>query len=92
MALLSAAFFATILLWEERRLEVAADRLPAIVTRDGAHLRTGNGPSYPDRVTTPLARGAEAVVLFRRGDWCQIELPTGEVGWLAKPELLVAVP
>jgi hypothetical protein len=51
-------------------------------------LRRGNGRSYPPRYPTPLNRGVEARRLFERGDWLQIELSGGEVGWVERAAIL----
>jgi hypothetical protein len=56
---------------------------PLVVTAEnGVLLRTGNGLSYPPRFETPLNRGVEARLLFKRGNWMQIELAGGETGWV----------
>jgi len=53
-----------------------------VITADGVPLREGNGVAYPARYDAPLNRGVEARLLFVRGDWLQIELAGGEVGWV----------
>jgi hypothetical protein len=53
-----------------------------VLSEDNVLLRRGNGLSYPARYDTPLPRGAEARLLFVRGNWLQIELAGGEVGWV----------
>jgi tetratricopeptide (TPR) repeat protein len=53
-----------------------------VVARDGVPLRKGNGESFPPWFDAPLNRGVEASLLYRRGDWLQIELAGGEVGWV----------
>jgi hypothetical protein len=45
-------------------------------------LRTGNGPSYPARLPTPLNPGTEVRRLHERGGWVQVELDPGVVGWV----------
>jgi tetratricopeptide (TPR) repeat protein len=65
-------------------------RLPLVViARDGVVLRRGNGEAYPPRHEAPLHRGVEARLLFRRGDWLQVELSGGEVGWVPAAAALV---
>lgn len=60
---------------------VAAERLP---------LRRGNGLSYPTQEEVPpLSRGMEARLLYQRGDWLQIELPGGAVGWIPEAAAVV---
>jgi hypothetical protein len=61
----------------------------AVVAEDAVELRTGNGASYPPKFGTPLHRGVEAKVLFDRGDWVQIELLTGQTGWVPRRALVI---
>jgi hypothetical protein len=71
--------------WERRQEE----RYPlVVVAEDGTLLYKGNGLSYP-RYETPLNAGVEARLLFARGDWLQIELSGGEVGWVPRKYTLV---
>ncbi len=71
--------------YEERR-----HRLPLVViAKDGVVLRKGNGEAYPPRCEASLGRGVEAWLLFRRGDWLQVELSGGEVGWAPAAAALV---
>jgi tetratricopeptide (TPR) repeat protein len=53
-----------------------------VIADDGVLLRRGNGFKYPPRSEIPLNRGVEARLLFTRGDWLQIELASGEIGWV----------
>jgi tetratricopeptide (TPR) repeat protein len=53
-----------------------------VIADDGVLLRRGNGFKYPPRSEIPLNRGVEARLLFMRGDWLQIELASGEIGWV----------
>jgi hypothetical protein len=63
-----------------------------VVAEDGVALRSGNGLAYPPRYQTPLNRGVEARLLYRRGTWLQIELAGGQVGWVPASAVLVDVP
>jgi hypothetical protein len=63
-----------------------------VAARDGVRLLRGNGPSYPPRYEARLHPGAEARSLCRRGDWLQVELSGGEVGWLPRSAVLVDEP
>ncbi len=63
-----------------------------VVKQDGVLLRKGNGRSYPPRYETPLRPGVEARLLFVRGDWLQIQLTGGEVGWVPRSAALVDTP
>ncbi len=60
----------------------------AVMARDGVYLRSGNGNLYPTRFGRPTARGMEVLVLARRGDWSQVELSGGEVGWVPSAGLI----
>jgi hypothetical protein len=64
-----------------------------VVAQDEVFLRKGNGFSYPARVEIPINRGVEARLLHRRGNWLQIELSSGEIGWIPQASaILSAVP
>jgi hypothetical protein len=60
-----------------------------VITEDGVLLRRGDGRRFPKRYETPVNRGVEARLLFERGDWLQVELSGGEVGWIARSHALV---
>jgi hypothetical protein len=59
-----------------------------VVARDGVLLRKGNGRSFPVWTDTPINRGVEARLLFRRDDWLQIELAGGEIGWVHAADVI----
>ena len=63
-----------------------------VIADDGVLLRKGNGLTYPPRYDTPVNRGVEARLLFDRGEWLQIELAGGEVGWVPRRYVLVDEP
>jgi hypothetical protein len=67
--------------WEYR--EAQAESI-VVVLQDGVSLRCGNGLSYAAKFATPVNRGVEARLLYTRGDWLQIELLTGEAGWVPR--------
>jgi hypothetical protein len=60
-----------------------------VIAEEGLLLRRGNALTFPARSSTPLPPGAEARLLFERGDWLQIELASGEVGWVPTAYTLV---
>jgi hypothetical protein len=65
--------------------ELASGRTPGqlvVVAQDGVLLRQGDGESYPAWSEWGLNVGVEAELLHRRGDWVQIALVNGEVGWI----------
>jgi hypothetical protein len=77
---------------EEMRERGATDRPLVVVADDGVLLRKGNGMAYPRRYELPVNRGVEARLLFERGDWVQIELSGGEVGWVPRAYVLIDRP
>lgn len=60
-----------------------------VIARDGVLLRRGNGMVFPPRYDTPINRGVEGRLLFERGGWVQIELSSGEIGWVPRDAVLV---
>lgn len=84
-----AALATAALLLEEESLRDTF-RVPfVVVAEDGVLLRKGNGLAYPPRAEEPLNRGVEARLLFTRGDWFQVELASGEIGWIPRAYALV---
>ncbi len=70
--------------------QAEAGRPLAVIAHDGTALRKGNGKSYPPHSEVPtLNRGVEARVRHRRGDWLQIELDGGQVGWVRQADVLL---
>lgn len=83
LALVLATVPAAYLAWDEwTRCEELHHPL-VIVAADNVALAKGNGRLYPT-YPTPLPRGVEARLRFERGDWLQIELAGGEIGWLPR--------
>lgn len=78
--------------WHEHDRVNAAKRPLVVVAAEGVLLHNGNGFGYPPRYDTPLPQGVEARLLYARGDWLQVELPGGEVGWLPREHVLVDEP
>jgi hypothetical protein len=60
-----------------------------VLAEDGVVLRKGCGQTYLPRVSTPLNRGVEARLVFSRGNWLQVELGSGEIGWVPREAVLV---
>jgi hypothetical protein len=88
-----AAALAAAALVVVHRVEQEQVAYPLVVSaRDGVLLRKGDGPAYPPRYDTPLNRGTEARRLFQRGEWLQVELAGGEVGWVSRHDVLVDTP
>lgn len=65
---------------------VSAPLDPGRVLAEPTSLRTGNGASYPARLTLPA--GIEVRELARRGGWMQVELAGGGVGWVPEQTVL----
>lgn len=88
-AFLLAGLIGGALVWQEND-DREEERHPLVViAQDGVLLRRGNGEVYPRRSDVPLPRGVEARWRFERGDWVQIELGSGEVGWVPREYVLV---
>jgi hypothetical protein len=91
-AFVFAGLFGGALAWQEAD-DRAEERHPLVViAQDGVLLRRGNGEAYPRRSDVPLPRGVEARWRFERGDWVQIELGSGEVGWVPREYVLIDRP
>jgi hypothetical protein len=75
---------------EWQRREEKAHPL-VVIAEDGVLLYKGNGTAYP-HYEAPLSAGVEARLRFERGDWLQIELAGGEVGWVPQKYALVDRP
>jgi hypothetical protein len=60
-----------------------------VVAADIVPLRQGNGTAYPWRSDSLLHAGVEARLRYVRGDWVQVELSRGEVGWLPRSAVLL---
>jgi hypothetical protein len=78
---------------EVRAAQYAQTHPLVVIAEDGVLLRRGDGLNFPPRYgSTPVNRGAEARLLFERGDWLQVELASGEVGWIPRAYALVDSP
>jgi hypothetical protein len=76
--------FALVLIFRVSDYHQAQAESVVVVSQDGIVLRVGNGLSYLPKYQTALNQGVEARLLFTRGDWLQIELLTGEAGWVPR--------
>jgi hypothetical protein len=77
---------------EGRRLQEETLHPLVVVSKDGVLLRKGDGTAFPVRYDTPINRGVEARLLFERAGWVQIELGSGEIGWVASDAVLTDRP
>lgn len=59
----------------------------AVVQRTSI-LRKGDGPSFAPRRDAPLPAGVELIIRQERGDWLQVELADGTLGWLPSVAVL----
>lgn len=65
-----------------REQAARSERALVVIAVEDVLLRRGDGLSFPPRYPTPLPRGTEARLRRERGDWLQIELTGGEIGWV----------
>lgn len=74
---------------EEARLQDQKLHPLVVIAQETGFLR-GNGLSYPAHPTIPtLYPGMEARRLFQRGDWLQVQLPGGALGWVPAEAVLI---
>ncbi len=79
---LVATLYSEFLIREEQRV-------PALVIGEpGTPLFAGNGEHYPTRLDR-LPAGVEARILTQRGEWIQIQLKGGMVGWIPASSALI---
>ena len=74
--------------------QIETDRqTPLVILTANAEFYRGNGVGYPQHPVLPvLPRGLEVRQLHRRGQWLQVRLTTGEVGWVPMGSVLVVEP
>jgi hypothetical protein len=61
-----------------------------VISQDDVLLRAGDSLKYPARYdSTRVNRGVEGYLIGRRGNWLQVELSGGEVGWIMQEFALV---
>ena len=87
-----AAGMAAGLVWEVHARRQEAAHPLVVIAQDGVKLRRGNGFRYPPRDDAILNRGVEGRWLYTRGDWYQIELAAGRVGWVPRADVLLDEP
>lgn len=86
MALANAGLLLGLTVWVEAHRPVG--RL-AVITDDGVLLRRGDALTYPPRYDTPVNRGVEGRLLTERGNWIQLEVADGAVGWVPRGYALI---
>jgi hypothetical protein len=100
------AFLCVGLALEEHDRVWEKDHPLVVIAADQVFLHKGDGRNYscydaqerawlevidtPPPNATPLQRGVEARLRFARGDWLQIELAGGEIGWVPRKSVLVS--
>jgi len=93
LSLLTTLLLASTLVLDAWRYQEEEEHPLVVLAQDGVTLRTGNGSTYPPRGRLPpLNGGVEARLLFVRGDWLQIELASGEAGWVTRDQVLLDMP
>jgi len=77
--------------WYREEMHLQRDRdQPLMVISQETSCRLGNGQSYPPLATLPtLNPGMEARRLAQRGDWLQIQMAGGVIGWVPREVVLV---
>ncbi len=91
-SLILAAGLAGLAACDAQRITQDNSQPLVVIAEDGVLLRKDNGLTYPPRYETPVNRGVEARLRFERGDWLQIELAGGEVGWVPRRYVLLDAP
>lgn len=92
VALAAAAALTALIVFATQSERRAREQPLAVIADDGVLLRKGDGRAFPARYDAPLNKGVEVRRLFQRGDWSQVELSGGEVGWVRNDALLVEDP
>jgi hypothetical protein len=88
-ALLTAGLLTFLLIQAARRVGADDAHPLVVIAEDGVLLRKGDNLAFQPRYDTPVNRGVEARLLFERDGWLQVELATGEVGWVPSEYALV---
>jgi hypothetical protein len=80
-------------LWHAERQADLDQRMPVVIVASNTAFYRGNATSYPQHTSLPiLPRGLEVRQIHRRGNWLQVRLTTGEVGWLPREQVLIVEP
>jgi hypothetical protein len=88
--LLIQAGTTTVLVYERAQRARAELAHPLVVIRAAnVKLLQGNGRDYPPRYDLSARPGVEGRLLFERDGWLQIELASGEVGWVLADQVLI---
>ncbi len=86
-----ALCFAVIFLFQMRAEKTEVEHPLVVISADQTYLHKGNHSLYPRAYDTPH-RGVEARLLQIRGDWLQIELTGGQLGWVPRKNALIDLP
>jgi hypothetical protein len=80
-------------LWQMNQRVEADHASPLVVVAENTPFYLGNATSYPPHASLPrLPRGMEVRQIHRRGDWLQVRLTTGEIGWLPAERVWIVEP
>ncbi|MGE3805493.1 MAG: hypothetical protein AB7K24_12530 [Gemmataceae bacterium] len=91
-ASLLAVAVAGLTFFEARRQAERDQHRLVVIAENDLMLRRGDAADYPANYPTPLNRGVEARLLFDGGNWLQIQLTGGEVGWVPRASTVVESP
>jgi len=75
--------------YEDQSVANAVEPPVAVVGGAGTPLHSGNNSTYPRVFNEPLPAGVEMTVLHQRGDWLQVRLPVGQIGWVERANVVM---
>jgi tetratricopeptide (TPR) repeat protein len=81
--------FAVVFFFQMRAEKTEFEHPLVVISADQTYLHKGNHSLYSRAYDTPLNRGSEARLLQVRGDWLQIELTGGQIGWVPQKKAFV---
>lgn len=91
--LAGSAFLGGIWGWSQWQARQEEQQPLVVVAAQKVLFHRGNGENYPQHEEIPLLQpGMEARRLARRGDWLQIRLFSGHIGWSKREAVLVDEP
>jgi tetratricopeptide (TPR) repeat protein len=92
VAVAGTALFGVVFALQMRAERSESEHPVVILAADQTYLQKGNHSLYPRADDTPLNRGVEARLVQFRGNWLQIELAGGQIGWVERDNALVDLP
>jgi tetratricopeptide (TPR) repeat protein len=91
LGLVGTVLFAIVLMIQVRNLREDVEHSVVVIAADKTYLLKGNHALYPRAYDSPLNRGVEARLMQVRGDWLQIQLTDGQIGWLPRQNALLDI-